>query len=81
MEYIKGCATCQMTKVNTQPTRPPLFPIYSEINALPFQTISLDFIVKLPVSDGYDTILTITDRIRDDLPGYRALKPNRLHVR
>src|SRR5712672_2649022 len=60
-EYIKGCATCQMTKVNTQPTRPPLFPIYSEINALPFQTISLDFIVKLPVSDGYDTILTITD--------------------
>src|SRR5882672_9949437 len=23
-EYIKGCATCQMTKVNTQPTRPPL---------------------------------------------------------
>jgi len=60
-EYIKGCATCQMTKVNTQPTRPPLFPIHSEVNALPFQTISLDFIVKLPVSDGYDTILTITD--------------------
>jgi len=60
-EYIKGCATCQMTKVNTQPTKPPLFPIYSETNALPFQTISLDFIVKLPVSDGYDTILTITD--------------------
>src|SRR5712672_2476426 len=60
-EYIKGCATCQMTKVNTQPTRPPLFPIYSKVNALPFQTISLDFIVKLPISDGYDTILTITD--------------------
>jgi len=52
-EYIKGCATCQMTKVNTQPTRPPLFPITSEINTLPFQTISLDFIVKLPISDGY----------------------------
>src|SRR5712671_2766750 len=31
-EYIKGCATCQMTKVNTQPTRPPLFPVYSEVN-------------------------------------------------
>ena len=60
-EYIKGCATCQMTKVNLQPTRPPLFPIHSEVNALPFQTISLDFIVKLPISDGYDTILTITD--------------------
>jgi len=60
-EYIKGCATCQMTKVNTHPTKPPLFPITSEANALPFQTISLDFIVKLPVSDGHDTILTITD--------------------
>jgi len=61
MEYVKGCATCQMTKVNTQPTRPPLFPISTEEGALPFQTISLDFIVKLPLSDGYDTILTITD--------------------
>jgi len=60
-EYIKGCATCQMTKVNTQPTRPPLFPIATEEGALPFQTVSLDFIVKLPLSDGYDTILTITD--------------------
>jgi len=60
-EYIKGCATCQMSKINTQPTRPPLFPITSKVNSLPFQTISLDFIVKLPVSDGYDTILTITN--------------------
>ena len=25
MEYIKGCTTCQVTKVNTQPTRPPCF--------------------------------------------------------
>jgi len=61
MEYIKDCATCQMMNVNTQPTRPPLFPITSEVNALLFQTISLDFIIKLPISDGYNTILTITD--------------------
>ena len=26
-EYVKGCATCQMTKVNTHPTHPPMFPI------------------------------------------------------
>jgi len=39
----------------------PLFLITSEINALPFQMISLDFIVKLPLLDGYNTILTITD--------------------
>jgi hypothetical protein len=59
--YVKGCATCQMTKVNTHPTKPALFPISAELNALPFQTIAVDFIVKLLMSDGYDSILTITD--------------------
>jgi len=60
-ERIKGCATCQMSKINTNPSKPALFPITPEPNALPFQTISLDFIVKLPESEGFDTILTITD--------------------
>jgi hypothetical protein len=58
--YIKGCATCQMNKINTHPTRPPLFPI-TPTSSLPFQTIAVDFITKLPLSHGYDTILTITD--------------------
>src|SRR5712672_2261482 len=60
-EYIKGCATCQMSKINTNPSKPALSPITPEPNALPFQTISLDFIVKLPESEGFDMILTITD--------------------
>ena len=60
-EYIKGCAACQMTKVNTRPTHPPLYPITPAENARPFETIAMDFITKLPVSGGYDTILTITD--------------------
>src|SRR5712672_3946430 len=60
-EYIKGCATCQMSKINMNPSKPALFPITPEPNALPFQTISLDFIVKLPELEGFDTILTITD--------------------
>jgi hypothetical protein len=29
---------------------------------MPFKTITLDFIVKLPVSQGFDSILTITDQ-------------------
>jgi len=29
--------------------------------ALPFQTISIDFIVKLPTSEGYDSIMMVTD--------------------
>jgi len=58
--YIKGCATCQMNKIDTHSTRPPLFPITSSSN-LPFQTIAVDFITKLPLSYGNDTILMITD--------------------
>jgi len=60
-EYIKGCATCQMTKVNTHPAHPPMFPITPTKNACPFETVTMDFITKLPLSGGYDTILTITD--------------------
>jgi len=60
-EYIRGCATCQMTKVNTCPNHPPLFPILPTENTHPFETIAMDFIMKLPQSGGYDTILTITD--------------------
>jgi len=60
-EYIKGCATCQMTKVNTHPAHPPLFPITPAENARPFETVAMDFITKLPKSGGYDTILTVMD--------------------
>jgi hypothetical protein len=59
--YIKGCAECQRHKINTQARKAPLSPITPVREALPFQTIALDFIVKLPVSNGYDSILTITD--------------------
>jgi len=58
--YVKGCTTCQMNKVNTYPTKPPLFPI-TPTSTLPFQTIAVDFITKLPPSKGYNTILTAID--------------------
>ena len=61
LEYVKGCAECQQNKVNNQPTHAPLVPIPPKVNALPFETVTLDFITKLPVSEGYDSILTITD--------------------
>jgi hypothetical protein len=60
-QYIKGCVTCQMHKVNTHLTRPPLYPITTDPDTLPFQVIVLDFITKLLVSDGFNSILTITD--------------------
>jgi hypothetical protein len=49
MEYVKGCAECQRHKVNNRPTKAPLQPIYPKLEAMPFETIALDFIVKLPI--------------------------------
>ena len=60
-EYVKGCAQCQKNKVNTHPQKVPLFPITPTTGALPFQTIAMDFIVKLLESAGFDSILTIMD--------------------
>jgi hypothetical protein len=60
-DYIKGCTECQRHKVNNRPTKAPLEPIWAKPEAMPFETIALDFITKLPVSQGYDSILTVTD--------------------
>ncbi len=61
MEYVKGCAECQRNKINTRPTKALLQPIFPSHKAMPFETVALDFITKLLVSQGYDLILTITD--------------------
>ena len=60
-EYIKGCTTCQARKNQLNKPKPPPFPIPSDTYSTPFTSIAMDFIVKLPLSDSYDTILTITD--------------------
>ena len=60
-EYVKGCTECQRNKVNTHPQKAPLLPITPLMEALPFQTITMDFIVKLLESAGFDSILTIMD--------------------
>jgi hypothetical protein len=61
MDYVKGCAECQRHKVNNRPTKAPLEPIWAKPEATPFETVAVDFITKLPVSQGYDSILTVTD--------------------
>jgi hypothetical protein len=59
--YVKGCAICQANKANTRPNKPPLFPITPEQDTLPFQMITVDWITKLPESQGYNSIMTITN--------------------
>src|SRR5579863_7389822 len=60
-EYIKGCATCQMTKTNTNPNKPAISPITPKPNALPFQMVAMDLITDLLTSNRYNMILMITD--------------------
>ena len=60
-EYVKGCTICQFRKNQPNKPKPPLFPITSDTYDTPFTSIAMDFIVKLPLSESYDTILTITD--------------------
>ncbi len=59
-QYVKGCTTCQANKVNTGPLKPAMIPITPE-HMLPFQTVAMDFITKLPQSRKYNTILMIMD--------------------
>ena len=61
-DFMKGCTTCQFTKSRTTQPKPLLYPITTEPDALPFETITMDFIMKLPKSEGHDTIPTITDQ-------------------
>jgi len=61
MDYVRGCAECQRHKINMRPTKASLSPIFPIHEAMPFETVALDFITKLPVSQGFDTILTVTD--------------------
>jgi hypothetical protein len=60
-DYVKGCTECQRHKINNRPTKVPLEPIWAKPEAMPFETVTIDFITKLPVLQGYDSILTVTD--------------------
>ena len=61
MDYVKGCAECQCNKVNNRPMHAPLQPIFARPEAMPFEMVAINFITKLPVSQGYDSILMVTD--------------------
>ena len=57
--YIKGCATCQTTKIRP-PVKVPIKP--NEIPEAIWETMTMDFITDLPTLNGYDSILTVIDR-------------------
>ena len=59
--YVAGCAVCQRTKLNTQGEHGHLRTL--EVPERPWQHITMDFIEKLPESNGYDSILVVVDRL------------------
>jgi len=59
--YIPSCAECQCNKLWTTKPAGPLHPL--AILDRCFKSVAMDFIGPLPVDDGFDCILTLTDRL------------------
>ena len=58
--YVEGCDQCQRMKNRVEILAGKLRP--NEVLEKPWQHISVDFIMKLPVSRGHDSILVVCDR-------------------
>jgi hypothetical protein len=59
--YVNTCDLCNWTKVQCQRPISELHP--SETPDTPWEVISVDFIVELPESHGYDTIMCVVDSL------------------
>lgn len=58
--HVKSCIECQKTKVSRKKTYGKLMPL--PIATGPWKSVSMDFIVKLPLSNGFNAILVVVDR-------------------
>ena len=58
--YVEGCDQCQRMKNRAEMPAGKLKP--NQISERPWQHISVDFITKLLVSKGHDSILVVYDR-------------------
>ena len=61
-DYTKGCVDCQQNKTNNQARKALLSPIFAKPGVIPFETVAMDFIIKLPLSNGYDLVLMVMDQ-------------------
>src|ERR1700683_3288226 len=59
--YVSTCDICQKTKPKRHAPVGVLQPI--PILSQPFEFVSMDFIPKLPLSDGFDNIFVIVDKV------------------
>lgn len=56
--YVQHCEDCQRAQTKRHLPHGSLQPIETE--AIPFHTVTMDFIVGLPNDEGYDALLTVT---------------------
>src|SRR5260221_363874 len=61
-QYVKGCAKCQEAKAITHLKRAPLYHFNTQVKHGPFQYVSMDLITDLPLSNQFDSILTIINQ-------------------
>ena len=60
-KYVKGCDLCNRTK--TFPAAPMGKLLLKRIPSRKWQVISVDLIVELPTSHGYDALLVVVARL------------------
>ena len=60
-QYVEGCNACQRNKNHTPAPASKLMP--NSIPEKPWSHISADFIMNLPLAQGYDSILVVVDRL------------------
>ncbi|XXG53461.1 hypothetical protein AAC387_Pa03g1546 [Persea americana] len=58
--YVKTCLVCQQDKVEQKMPAGLLEPL--PIPEYPWESVSLDFMMELPMSEGYWSIMLVVDR-------------------
>jgi hypothetical protein len=63
--FIPGCLECQCNKSRTHKTLGPLHPL--PVPKGRFDSVAIDFIGPLPLDEGFNGIVTMTDRLGADV--------------
>ena len=59
--FVANCHTCHRTKPRRHASHETLLPL--PVPDRPWQDISMDFVVRLPKSKGFDAIWVVVDRL------------------